>query len=863
MRVDVAPEAAKKMESSTNFDPSDNYTEKVKEKGVTIKTFQRYEDRDTIIDRIKHSDDLEDVLDEDVDFIIEKLATMEDTEAIDILNDALIYYDDDINFPRKTHERIRLLLQGEEAYGMGSAMYDLDLRLQATLMKYHSPYPEVRAVCSPIDDPTMQVETFRVYLIGCIWTGFAAFVNTMIYFRQPHFSLTSQVVQLLIYPSGVLYSKVIPNCRIGTRKYGFDLNPGPWTFKEQMLATIMANAGVSIMNAMYYTPTVRNEQFYGLTWVTYGYNVLIGFATQTFGLSVAGMLRRWVIYPSRAVWPTILPTLQLNRTLILPRKKSNVHGWTITGYKFFYVTMGCAFIYFFIPNYLFTALSLFNWMTWIAPQNKNLAIITGSRLGLGFNPISSFDWTVVNYSSPLIVPFYTVLNRYIGTIIGGVAVAIIYYTNYMYTGYMPINTASVYDRFGKAYNITRVQTNGRFDLQKYMNYSQPFMSAGHLLYSGATYAVATFGFVYVILNEWKAFKLAFIGVYRGIKERKSSNYEQYNDPISRHMRNYPEVPDWWYLIWLFVSLGLAIVAIRCFPTEVPIWVLIATFVITVAMIIPSMVMYASTGYLMTVYLLGTLLGGYWVPGSGIACIYTRMFGYSIDEQAESYVGDQKLGHYAKIPPRSVYRAQFAATVVQVFASAGGWQMLQDGVAGLCTYDQVSRFTCPFSHTLFSESVMIGLIGPKRTFDQLYPILKYAFLMGALFAVPCWYIRLKFPALRYWHPVIMLGGFSRYGTTYNLSYYTPGFYAAWVFNYYIRGRYVAWWAKYNYLLSSGLTAGVAFCGILIFVALQYKPKQLNWWGNSVSTAGLDSGQSTAILGIPEDRGYFGPDAGTWY
>lgn len=45
------------------------------------------------------------------------------------------------------------------------------------------------------------------------------------------------------------------------------------------------------------------------------------------------------------------------------------------------------FIYFWFPNYLFQALSYFNWITWIAPQNINLAAVTGSLGGLGVNPL--------------------------------------------------------------------------------------------------------------------------------------------------------------------------------------------------------------------------------------------------------------------------------------------------------------------------------------------------------------------------------------------------------------------------------------------------------------------------------------------
>jgi hypothetical protein len=57
------------------------------------------------------------------------------------------------------------------------------------------------------------------------------------------------------------------------------------------------------------------------------------------------------------------------------------------------------FVYYWFPGYLFTALSTFNWMTWIAPNNPLLALLTGSETGLGlFNPITTFDWNVATSS---------------------------------------------------------------------------------------------------------------------------------------------------------------------------------------------------------------------------------------------------------------------------------------------------------------------------------------------------------------------------------------------------------------------------------------------------------------------------------
>lgn len=83
------------------------------------------------------------------------------------------------------------------------------------------------------------------------------------------------------------------------------------------------------------------------------------------------------------MWPSVLPTLALNRALLVPEKKENINGWTLSRYRFFFMCFGAMFLYFWIPNFLFQALHSFNWMTWIAPNNFNLGMITGFYGGMG------------------------------------------------------------------------------------------------------------------------------------------------------------------------------------------------------------------------------------------------------------------------------------------------------------------------------------------------------------------------------------------------------------------------------------------------------------------------------------------------
>jgi hypothetical protein len=85
----------------------------------------------------------------------------------------------DQNFPADTLEQMDKLLDDpdvsehpERHVGLIHAM-----KLEAILSTEHSPYAEVRAVTSAHDDPETPSLTFRVWVIGIIFSGLGAFIN--------------------------------------------------------------------------------------------------------------------------------------------------------------------------------------------------------------------------------------------------------------------------------------------------------------------------------------------------------------------------------------------------------------------------------------------------------------------------------------------------------------------------------------------------------------------------------------------------------------------------------------------------------------------------------------------------------------
>jgi len=214
--------------------------------------------------------------------------------------------------------------------------------------------------------------------------------------------------------------------------------------------------------------------------------------------------------------------------------------------KFFYISFAAMFVYFWFPDVLFTALSNFDWIAWIAPKNITMNSIVGFSNGLGFNPVPTFDWNVLLFNSqdPLMVPFFNTFNKFIGTFVASMVAIGIYFTNTYNTGYLPINSNRVFDHFGKRYNITRAINNkGLFDSAKYQAYSPAYLTAGNMTIYMFFFAVYAATISYAFLYHRHEIALGFrnfIGGFRRKKNKEAADLTEYTDVHNRLMSKYKE-----------------------------------------------------------------------------------------------------------------------------------------------------------------------------------------------------------------------------------------------------------------------------------------------------------------------------------
>lgn len=742
--------------------------------------------------------------------------------------------------------------------------WNLQVKLEAVIIAYWSPYAQVRAVTDPFDDPTIPVETLRMYIISIVWIALSAVINQFFSERYPSISLGSSVVQVFLYPSGKLLEWALPKWKFKLWRFEIDLNPGPYTFKEQMLATITCSVSSGTSYASLNILMQKSDKFYGNKWVDFGYEVLLTMATQYMGFSLCGILRSFAVYPVKAVWPQYLPNLKLNKVLTSPEKKSIINGWSISGYKLFFITFAISFVYFWVPNYLFQALSTFNWMTWIKPENFTLALVTGSFGGLGVNPIPTFDFNVIGASN-FSLPFYTNLIGYLGSIASMFVIIAIYYSNTSWTGYLPLNSNSLYTNTGEEYEVLEIVNDaGLFDQAKYEEIGPPFYTAANLLCYGAFFALYPFQLVYEFGTQWRPMYEATKSIIHGFKNIRRSVYRELSDPHSVMMRAYPEVPDLWYVGILVFSLVVAILCVKLYPAETPVWGIFFAFGINLVFLVPLTSLTSRTGYSFQLNVLVELIAGYAIPGNGLALAFIKALGYNVGGQALNFVSDLKQGHYAKVPPRAMFRSQLLSVLITMFIQLGIINYQITGIKDYCDLENKQKFYCYGTRDFYNSSILWGVIGPKRVFSGLYPALPYCFLIGLVFGLLCLAYKKLAPRkyTLFFEPTIFLGGFQNWAPT-NLSYLTGGLYIGYAMMHYVRIKYEAWWQKYNYLLGSGIDAGIAFSSIIIYFAVQYHEKDLNWWGNNVPYDGLDyalkdSASRLNISSAPD--GYIGPRKG---
>ena len=621
-------------------------------------------------------------------------------DYIQMLRETVAEHDLDPNFPADILFRARRLLEDDQENIDMEQLQRLvaEIEREKRLLLDDSPYPEVRAVVQPTDDTSIPVNTFRVWLLGTFFTIIGTGLDQFFSLRQPGILVATSCAQVVAYPFGVFMAKYLPTRRYGKGWWSFTLNPGPFNQKEHILITVMSNVAYGGANGTAYVTYVfqvlKLDLFYGEKALadSAGFQIMLSLSTQLLGYGVAGLARRFLVYPAIMIWPKSLAQIALNKALHSDDGRYEVRGWKISRYNFFLVTFFGMFLYFWFPDYIFQALSYFNWMTWIAPNNVKLALITGSICGMGLNPWPTFDWNVLSYLiDPIMTPFFSVANATFGmAFVGLVIVPIVYWTNSFNTAYLPINTNHVFDNTGNLYNVSKIlNPDYTLNVAAYEAYSPPFLGAANAILYSAFFAIYLAMISYVLLYHWRELSTAGKSVFTWRNAR-----DDHKDVHNRLMLAYREVPEWWYFALLAICFILACVCCEIYHTGMPIWGIVFAIALCMVLQIPIGMINAVTNLEVTNNVLAEYIGGLAIEDKPIANMIFKSYGYIAAAQSVQFAQDLKLGHYLKVAPVMMFAAQVWATILGAFVSIGVNQWELENIKNICQPDNPNKFTCP-------------------------------------------------------------------------------------------------------------------------------------------------------------------------
>jgi len=429
-----------------------------------------------------------------------------------------------------------------------------------------------------------------------------------------------------------------------------------------------------------------------------------------------------------------------------------------------------------------------------------------------------------------------------------------------FTAYLPICTADIYDNTANPYNVTRI-----------LNPDHTFNQAEYEAYS-PTFLPATFAFVYGISFAALTAVPVHIYLWHGTQIRDAFAGRTKLDIHARLMRLYPRTPWYWYAAITVTIMVVSIIMVVCYHTTLPWWaILLATLIPAIYMIPCGIIQGITNVDANQLNVLSEFIGGYMFNGRPLANMIFKILSTDVVGQGLYFAQDMKLGHYMKIPPRTLFFAQGSATILGALTQTGVTLWMLGNINDICSQDQSNGFSCPQGRTVYSSSIIWGVIGPGRVYSlgKIYSGLLHFFWLGALCPIITWVI------WKYWKkpngegrdwirlinwPLIFVG-------TYNVPPATGINYSSWalvnvIFNKWIKGRWFPWWSKYNYVLAAALDTGIALSAIVIFFCITYPGAVFpDWWGNTVYLNTAD-GNGLPWKQLP-DNGMFGPPNGTWH
>ncbi|VDC02955.1 unnamed protein product [Peniophora sp. CBMAI 1063] len=662
------------------------------------------------------------------------------------------------------------------------------------------------------DDPTLPVHTFRTWFLGLGLACFAAVLGELFYFRPQTVQVSGLFLQVIAYILGLILERVIPgpgNPILRTKDTWFwrFMNPGPFNIKEHVAISIMSTTASD--QAIAISVFAAQDLYYNVS-VNAGVGIFTLIASQLIGYGLVGLARDYLVYPTWAVYPFLMPQVQLfdamhrNKGEFLQKKRVLIFWGTLVG----------IFVWEWFPEYIAPTLTGISVICLAARHSPWVTRIFGGAAGnegLGLFAIS-LDWNYIGSGGSaigsLFTPLSTQLSLYAGVLVCILSFCLCYSNNVWHAQNMPFLSQLLFYENGTEYSQLEI-LNDDFTLNetKLEQQGLPYYVASQTLYQ-----LSRTAYIGAAVTHFAIWHLK--DVIKVVKDVWSGR--ECEDLHFQKMKAYKEIPHWWYLALFIVMFALGMGLSYAADSGMPAWAYIISLIFS-AVFVPILgSLYATVGYQPSLQFLIQMVGGALMPGKPVANMYFTLYGYQTYQLTLNMLRDLKLAQYTKLPWRACFAMQ---TVGGIIGGILNFVIMKSVIAGnrelLLDVQGSNVWSGQQVQSYNSAAISWGALSkPLYAPGARYGFIPWMLIAGLAVPIIPWLLHRRWPKLGFnyiFTPVVVAElGFLSVGI--NSSWMTSlavAIYSQW----YLRKYKPRFFRKYNFLLSAALDGGTQ---IMVFV-----------------------------------------------
>jgi len=648
------------------------------------------------------------------------------------------------------------------------------------------------------DDPDMPTVTVRSCLIGLIMTIFGAAVSQIFIYKPVHIHPHPLFIQLACLVLGRAFAK-IP----GPTWW----NPGRLTVKEAVFSAIMATAGAAGTHSV---EMLASQDLFFNRQLSPLIGIITLLSSQFVGYGWAGLLLPLLVYPSKTIFPSVLPSVTLFNSFCqyTPDVEEKV--------RFFTKAFCWTTLYEIIPSYIAPALQAISPWCLTLPQDLAITNIFGGSLvaeGMGLFAFCS-DWTLVGAHGPLFVPLLAQITEWAAIACAIFLMGAAYRFNWFGGPHLPFISYDILDSHGERYNLTTtIFTNGTENFQGVETLGLPWFAVTFIVGKIGVCLAVTSAITNVFLYNWPEIKAAF---------RTEEDGDATEDPHRKITKKYAQFPPWAFALLAITFAALAFLSSYLGQSGMSIVALVSALCISVVLSLAAGFFYAMVGVHLHCHTVVQMLGGLVFPGNAIANGWFTLYGSSSVNQSVLMLRDMKFGQYLHLSPLSVVCSQLIGTLV------GGLTHYVLMLSILNTQRDVlllpngnGVFTGMVLSTFAAESTTWGVFSRKLYLTgQRYAIVPYSLAIGFLLPIPLFLLHLWKPRFGFNKINVSLFCAGIHGAISGVtSARTVATMLAWYTQYYIRKYRFQWYQKYNFMLNAALDGGTQLTMLVLTLTLQ--------------------------------------------